>query len=149
MAAFVGLCFTQAADIIPPDVKRVGSRLACLCGTCRNSVGDCTMLECHYSKPARTKIAGMLASSASDDAIVDSFVKEQGIRALTVPPDTGFNAMLGWMPWIAGGMGLLAIAWFIRRHKAPAHGNAELPEIDRAMVDKYKETIEKDMADLD
>jgi cytochrome c-type biogenesis protein CcmH/NrfF len=147
MAVFVGVCFTQAADVIPPEVRRVGARLACLCKTCRNTVGDCTMLECHYSKPARTKIATMLQSGSNDDQVVDSFVKDQGVQALSVPPSEGFNALLSWMPWIAGGMGLLAIAWFINRHKPQPQ--SEVPEIDRAVVDKYRETIEKDLANLD
>ena len=148
MAVFVGICFTQAADVIPPEVRRVGARLACLCKTCRNTVGDCTMLECHYSKPARTKIATMLQSGSNDDQVVESFVKDQGVQALSVPPSEGFNSLLSWMPWIAGGMGLLAIAWFINRHK-PQPQPAEMPEIDRAVVDKYRETIEKDLANLD
>ena len=146
-AAFVGICFTQAADVIPPEVRRVGARLACLCKTCRNTVGDCTMLECHYSKPARTKITAMAATGAADDKIVESFVKDSGLQALSVPPSEGFNTMLGLMPWIMGGVGLMAIAWFINRSKtAPV---AEMPEIDRALVDKYREKIEKDTADLD
>ena len=147
IAAFVGICFTQAADVIPPEVRRVGARLACLCKTCRNTVGDCTMLECHYSKPARTKIAALLGTGAGDDKIVDSFVKDNGVQALSVPPSEGFNTLLGLMPWIMGGVGLMAIAWFINRSKtAPV---AEMPEIDRALVDKYREKIEKDTADLD
>lgn len=148
MAAFVGLCFMQAADVIPPEVRRVGARLACLCKSCRNTVGDCTMLECHYSKPARTKIASMLGTGSSDDTIVDSFVKENGIQALSVPPAEGFNTMLGLMPWIMGALGLVAIAWFINRSKAPA-APAEMPQIDRELVDRYRERIEKDTADLD
>lgn len=148
MAVFVGICFTQAADVIPPEVRRVGSRLACLCKTCRNTVGDCSMLECHYSKPARTKIASMLSTGANDDKIIDSFVKDNGVQALSVPPAEGFNSMLGLMPWIMGGAGLLAIAWFLRRSKAPA-APAEMPQIDRELVDRYRERIEKDTADLD
>jgi cytochrome c-type biogenesis protein CcmH/NrfF len=149
IAIFVGVCFTQAADVIPPEVRRVGSRLACLCKTCRNTVGDCTMLECHYSKPARTKIASMIASGSSDDAVVDTFVKDNGIQALSVPPATGFNTMLGLMPWIMGALGLVAIAWFINRSKAPVAPASEMPQIDRELVDRYRERIEKDTADLD
>jgi cytochrome c-type biogenesis protein CcmH/NrfF len=148
MAVFVGICFTQAADVIPPEVRRVGSKLACLCKTCRNTVGDCTMLECHYSKPARTKIASMLGTGATDDKIVESFVKDNGVQALSVPPAEGFNSLLGLMPWIMGGAGLLAIAWFINRSKAPA-APAEMPQIDRELVDRYRERIEKDTSDLD
>ena len=148
MAAFVGICFTQAADVIPPEVRRVGARLACLCKTCRNTVGDCTMLECHYSKPARTKIAAMVGSGTSDDKVVDSFVKENGVQALAVPPAEGFNSMLGLMPWIMGGAGLLAIAWFINRSRGAAP-KAEMQQIDSEVVDRYRERIEKESADLD
>ena len=147
-AAFVSVCFTQAADVIPPEVRRVGAKLACLCKTCRNTVGDCTMLECHYSKPARTKIASMLGTGAPDEKIVASFVKENGVQALSVPPAEGFNSMLGLMPWIMGGAGLLAIAWFINRSRGSAP-TAELPEIDSEVVDRYRERIEKESADLD
>jgi cytochrome c-type biogenesis protein CcmH len=147
MAAFVGICFTQAADVIPPEVRRVGARLACLCKTCRNTVGDCTMLECHYSKPARAKITTMVGSGSDDDKIVDSFVKENGVQALSVPPAEGFNSMLGLMPWIMGGMGLLAIAWFINRSKSAPR--ADMPQIDSEVVDRYRERIEKETSDLD
>ena len=147
MAAFTAICFMQAADVIPPEVRRVGARLACLCKTCRNTVGDCTMLECHYSKPSRAKIATMAASGSNDDAIVDSFVKEQGTQALSVPPAEGFNSLLSWMPWLFGGIGLLGIAWFINRHRPKPE--QPMPEIDRQVVDRYREKIEKDLEDLE
>ena len=90
-----------------PGVRRVGDRLACKCGTCNNTVGNCPMLECHYSHPARQRISKMLDQGMSDDAIVAVFVKEQGLSALAAPPAEGFN-LLGWlMPFIAlaGGLG--------------------------------------------
>lgn len=148
-AAFVGLCMTQAADIIPPDVRRVGAKLACLCKTCRNTVGDCTMLECHYSKPARAKIAGMVAGGSSDDQIVASFVQEQGVQALSVPPAEGFNVLLGWMPWIAGMIGLAAIALFIRRNNERVAAANAMPEVDPETMEKYRKSIEKDLAGVD
>ncbi len=40
------------------DVRRVGARLQCQCG-CKDSVATCSMLECHFSKPAKERIAQM------------------------------------------------------------------------------------------
>ena len=48
------------------DVRRVAHRLACQCG-CKDSVATCSMLECHFSKPAKEKIAKMQAEGMSEE----------------------------------------------------------------------------------
>src|ERR1044071_5171673 len=68
------------------DVRRVGARIACQCG-CKDSVATCSMLECHFSKPAKEKIAQMQAVSMSDDQIVQSFIREYGQGVYLAPPD--------------------------------------------------------------
>ncbi len=142
------LAFAQsdsAVASLTPAVKRVGARLACLCGSCKNSVADCPMLHCHYAGPAREKIAKMVASGMSDDQIVDSFVKEQGLRALVVPPAEGFNVMAWVMPFLAIALGLWAIWLFIRRFRKPA----VVAELDPAVLDRYRDRIEKDLSKLE
>src|ERR1041384_7242036 len=64
------------SGIMSADVRRVGMRLACLCRSCKNTVGDCAMLECGYCAPMRKRIAAMQASGQSDDAIVNAIVGE-------------------------------------------------------------------------
>src|ERR1051326_8411113 len=59
------------------DVRRVGARLACQCG-CKDSVATCSMLECHFSKPAKESIAQMQAVGLSDQQIIDKFVRDNG-----------------------------------------------------------------------
>lgn len=146
LAAF---CLAQSSSqLLTPDIKRVGARLACLCGACKNTVGDCAMLECHYSKPARVKIATLQAGGAGDDAIVDSFVKERGLQALSSPPTTGFSGLAWIMPWVAVGIGLAAIYFFIRRFH-PRRAAASAPEMDPELMRRYQESIEKDLAKLD
>ena len=103
------------------------------------------MLYCHYSSPAREKIAAMLASGMNDDQIVDSFVKEQGIKALTVPPAEGFNVLAWVMPFAAIALGLGAIWLFLKRIRKPS----TVPEIDPEMLSRYSERIEKDLSKLD
>jgi cytochrome c-type biogenesis protein CcmH len=134
-----------SSELVTEDIRRVGSKLACLCGSCKNSVGDCAMLACHYSKPAREKIKAMQAEGKSDQEIVDAFVKEEGIRALVTPPAEGFNLLAWAMPFVMIGIGLGAIWWFIRRFSKPAAA----PGIDPRIVERYQDAIEKDLSKLD
>jgi cytochrome c-type biogenesis protein CcmH/NrfF len=140
------LCVGQvSSELVTPEIRRVGGRLACLCGSCKNSVGDCAMLGCHYSKPAREKIKAMQAAGAADDRIVDDFVKTEGLRALVVPPAEGFNALAWIMPFLMIGIGLASIWWFIRRFSKPAAA----PALDPGLLERYQATIEKDLSKLD
>ena len=143
------ICLGESAmDVFGPEVRRVGGRLACLCKTCVETVGACPMLQCHYSSPARARIAKMAAANISDDQIVDSFVKENGIEALSVPPAEGFNALVWIMPWFAGALGLGAIAWYVRRHSKP-RPIVELPAGTMEKFHDQMEDFEKESADRD
>jgi cytochrome c-type biogenesis protein CcmH len=127
------------------DVRRVGARLACQCG-CKDSVATCSMLECSFSKPAKEKIAQMLAAGSSDEAIVQSFIRENGPGIYLAPPNA-----LGWIvPYATVCAGLVVIWVFIRKYRKPK----PLPELGEIEIDdpalaKYKDQIEKDLANLD
>jgi cytochrome c-type biogenesis protein CcmH len=141
-----GLSLAQvSSELMTPEVKRVGMRLACLCGSCKNAVGDCPMLECHYSKPARETIRNSQGTGMGDDQIVANFVKQEGKRALVVPPAEGFSGLTWWIPPVMVGFGLAGVYWFIRR----AHRPDASPEVDAVVMDRYKDSIEKDLAKLD
>jgi cytochrome c-type biogenesis protein CcmH len=105
------------------------------------------MLECHYSLPAREKIAEMQKAGSSDQQIVDSFVQERGLAALAAPPAEGFH-LLGWiMPFIAIGLGLAGILLYMNRFRKPMPATSPS---DQAIVDeKYRKRIEQEMAELD
>ena len=127
------------------DVRRVGARLACQCG-CTDSVATCSMLECHFSKPAKEKIAQMLSAGVSDGDIVQSFIRENGPKIYLAPPNA-----LGWIvPYVTVVAGVLVILVFIRKYRKPK----PLPEIGEIEIDdpalaKYKDQIEKDLANMD
>jgi len=137
-----------SSELSTPDIRRVGSRLACLCKSCKNSVGDCPMLACHYAKPAREKIRDMQVAGKADDVIVSSFVAEGGNEALVVPPNEGFSRLAWWMPPVMLGFGLAMIYWFVRRMRKPESAVVH-PPVDAATLERYKESIEKDLAKLD
>lgn len=127
------------------DVRRVGSRLACQCG-CKDSVATCSMLECHFAKPAKEKIARLQAEGMADQAILDSFVQEFGRKVLLDIPSP-----FGWIiPYVSLGLGFVVIWLFIRRYYKPKP-LAELGEveIDDPALTKYRDQIEKDLAKLE
>jgi cytochrome c-type biogenesis protein CcmH len=141
-----GVCLSQtASQLVTPEIKRVGDKLACKCGACNNTVATCQMLECHYSLPARERIAEMQKAGTDDKTIIDGFVKESGLSALAAPPTSGFNLLAWVMPFVAISFGLVAIAiWFKRfagrRQVAPA---GPAPEIDPRIQQRMDRELEE------
>jgi cytochrome c-type biogenesis protein CcmH/NrfF len=128
-------------------VRRVAHRLACQCG-CKDSVATCSMLECHFSKPAKEKIAALQAQGMSDKDILDIFVKENGIGVLLDEPSA-----FGWIvPYVMIGLGLVVIWLFVRKYTGKARlataGGGTI-EIDDPALSKYHAQIDKDLEKLD
>jgi cytochrome c-type biogenesis protein CcmH len=144
--AIAAAAFSQTASEKPNvDVRRVGARIACQCG-CKDSVATCSMLECHFSKPAKERIASLQAVGMSDDQIVQAFVREYGAGIYLAPPNA-----FGWIvPYASLGLGGIVIWLFIRRYYKPKPMTDLGPvEIDDPALAKYKDQIEKDLANLE
>jgi cytochrome c-type biogenesis protein CcmH/NrfF len=146
---FLLAAFTLAALLAQnssEDVRRVGSRLACMCG-CAHTVATCDMFECSFSKPAKLRIAKLKADGVSDQAIIDEYVKQNGDKIYRAEPNP-----FGWIiPYVSLVPGLALIWWFMRRYRQPKpipELEANL-EIDDPALAKYKDQIEKDLARLD
>ena len=147
LLAVSAVCLPQSGTtLVTPEIRRVGDKLACKCGACNNTVATCQMLECHYSLPARQKIAEMQKAGTGDQQIVDVFVKESGIAALAAPPMQGFNILAWTMPFVGIAIGLAVIAVWIKRFRKP---KATLQPVEVAVDDRYRKRIEQEMADLD
>jgi cytochrome c-type biogenesis protein CcmH/NrfF len=141
-----GYCLAQSSSqYVTPEIRRVGDKLACLCGACKNTVATCQMLECHYSLPARQRIAKMQKEGSADAVIIDEFVKREGKKALAEPPNEGFGIMALATPVLAIGAGLGLIAWFLRRYRKP---NA-VPVMTDEEVRQYQDQIDKEFSKLD
>src|SRR5437016_2735492 len=115
LAVLAVAALAQTASEKPSgDVRRVGAHLACKCG-CTDSVSSCAMLECHFSKPAKEKIAQLQSAGMNDDQIVQSFVREYGAAIYLAPPNA-----LGWIvPYSAVAVGLAIIWLFIKKYRKP------------------------------
>ena len=146
LVAFAALAQT-ASEMPSSDVRRVGMRLACQCG-CKDSVASCSMLECGFSKPAKERIARMQAVGMTDDQIIQAFVQDYGPGIYLAPPSA-----FGWVvPYASVGFGLLVIWLFIRKYRHPRpldELSVGSVDIDDPALTKYKDQIEKDMANLE
>jgi cytochrome c-type biogenesis protein CcmH len=145
LVALAAAALAQSASQKPSvDVRRVGHRLACQCG-CVDTVATCSMLECHFSKPAKERIARLQTAGISDQAIVDQFVQEYGPGIYRAEPSA-----YGWIVPYAGILpGLALIWWFVRRYYRPRPAPATGPALDDPELAKYNEQIEKDLSRLD
>jgi cytochrome c-type biogenesis protein CcmH len=144
MVAVVALAQT-ASEKPSVDVRRVGARLQCQCG-CKDSVATCSMLECHFSKPAKERIAQMQSVGMSDEQIVQAFIRDYGMAVYLAPPNA-----FGWIiPYATVGLGLVLVVLMIRKYYKP-RPMTDLGEVDAddPELAKYKDQIEKDTANLD
>jgi cytochrome c-type biogenesis protein CcmH/NrfF len=145
LAVAVAALAQTASEKPSVDVRRVGARLQCQCG-CKDSVATCSMLECHFSKPAKERIAQMQSVGMSDEQIVQAFVRDYGQGIYLAPPNA-----FGWIvPYAVAGIGLLIIVMVLRKYMKPKPmTDLGAIEIDDPALEKYKDQIEKDLANLE
>jgi cytochrome c-type biogenesis protein CcmH len=146
--ALAGICLPQTAtQLVTPEIRRVGDKLACKCGACNNTVATCQMLECHYSLPAREKIGQMQKAGMDDKTIVDAFVKEGGLAALAAPPTDGFNLLAWIMPFLAISFGIVAIGIWFKRFAGRKQLATVRPE---PVIDpRYQERMDRELEELE
>ena len=152
--AAAGIAMAQSeSQISGPDVERVGRHIQCQCGSCKENL-NCNMSahQCHFCKPARTKIFLQQQEGKNDDQILASFAKEYGAGILLTDPNSSF-----WLvPWFSlGGGGVLV--WFVlsrlrtrARSLKPALAMAGgSPPPDDPDFARYRDAIERDTEKLD
>ena len=143
---------TGSVPLSNPRVRSIGSMLMCQCG-CGASVSECNMQNCHSSGPLREELLRMVEAGVSDQQILATLEREYGKVILRQPPTQGFYLVSWIMPFVGLGAGLALLWLILRRYLAPRAATAgpsvatlapESPELTR-----YRERIEKDLADLD
>jgi cytochrome c-type biogenesis protein CcmH/NrfF len=150
-ASSVRLHAQTEAQIESDQVKRVGTHLSCQCGACQENL-NCLMSsgQCHFCKPARTKIYQAQTSGQSDAQIIQSFITEYGEKIFRHDPNNYFWTV----PYISLGLGLLAIIFVLRKIKShpslkpAAAGHAPPPDNDPELA-RYRDAIEKETERLE
>jgi cytochrome c-type biogenesis protein CcmH/NrfF len=145
--AVLAVTLAQDASFLSPDVIRVGAKLACRCGGCRNTVGDCPMIRCGSADPMRHRIYSMKSKGMSDSDIVNSIVRQEGIVALASPPAAGLGPIVTWvMPGLVLVLGFFVYSAFVRRHRKEP---APLTEMDEKLIERFRAQIDRELEDDD
>ena len=135
----------SASEYDSPEVMHVAGMLNCNCG-CHLKM-NCVMPPtgvCPECKKEKIRIAAMLKSGMSNQAVLDTYVKERGPDVLVVEP--GFLGYTG--PYIALGLGLVGLIFAIRYLQNAKPKPAVAPAND-AQLARYHDQIEKDLEKLD
>lgn len=141
----------SSVPLADPRVRTLGELLMCQCG-CGASVTSCNMINCHFADPAREDLLRMVEAGMDEKQVMDAFVGKYGKIVLRKPPAEGFY-LIGWVMPFVGVAGGLALLWLIlqnylsRRPKAAPSGAPAVPETPE--LARYREKIEKDLADLE
>jgi cytochrome c-type biogenesis protein CcmH/NrfF len=137
----------STGDKMEARLYTIGERMKCQCtaGGCSYTVGSCNMLHCHFREEVHQQMRADISAGASDDAILEKLKNKYGALILASPPAQGFN-LLGWlMPFIALVVGLIVIRYVLARWRRPVPAAATgVPPIE-----KYRDQMEKELADLE
>jgi cytochrome c-type biogenesis protein CcmH len=131
-------------------VRALGEMLTCQCG-CNYSIASCTMQGCHFADPARARLLEMVEAGMTDEQILAAFERQYGKAILRQPPAEGFY-LISWIMPFAGLLAGLALLWLILRRylgRRPAPASASAAAAESPELARYRERIEKDMADMD
>jgi len=141
--ALAVLIAQDPTSYLTPDVFRVGDRLACRCGGCRNTVGNCPMLHCSSADPMRRRIYEMKSRGTSDAEIVNTIVREQGVVALSSPPAGSLGGLITWlMPPAVLIIGFFVYSSYVRRNRqAPQPLSTE----EQAMLERFRSQIDREL----
>ena len=141
----VAALVAQASDpssYLTPDVSRVGERLACRCGGCRNTVGNCPMIKCGSADPKRQRIHELKLRGLSDDAVVNTFVKEEGVVALSSPPSSSIGGLITW--FMPGLMLLGGFFVYLRYVRGKHERTVPLSSTDEALIERFRSHMDLD-----
>src|ERR1017187_1659935 len=98
--------------------KKLGLNLMCMCG-CGQVLVQCNHLNCPSAPSMLKELDDRVASSESDEVVIQDFIKGNGVAVLSSPPNTGFNRVAWLLPSVAFALGLGLVALVINhwRHR--------------------------------
>ena len=103
------------------------------------------MLHCGSADPLRRRIYEMKMHGSSDDQIVNTIVREQGVVALSSPPANGLGGLITWVgPGIALLVGFVIWSSYVRRNRQQPRA---LSQADQELIGRYRDQIDSELED--
>jgi cytochrome c-type biogenesis protein CcmH len=117
LVAALSLTLIGAGDADPARFAKIGHKLMCPCG-CAQMLLECNHVGCPDSDTMRAQLAAGISNGDSDDTILSRFVETYGATVLAAPTKKGFDLIAWFMPFIALGIGIVLVIYFVRRWQA-------------------------------
>jgi cytochrome c-type biogenesis protein CcmH len=102
------------------------------------------MLHCSSADPMRRRIHEMKARGLSDDDVVNTIVREEGVVALSSPPAEGFGLVTWIMPPVVLLVGFFVYSWYVRRNRQEPQ---PLSPGDQAVIERFRAQIDRELED--
>lgn len=98
------------------------------------------MIHCSSADPKRQRIHEMKSHGASDDEIVSTIVREEGVVALSAPPSGSIGGLITWvMPGVALLLGFFIYLKYVRGKQQVS---APLSANDEALIERYRSQMD-------
>lgn len=101
------------------------------------------MLHCHSADPKRQRIDEMKKAGMSDDAVVNTFVREEGVVALSSPPSGSIGGLITWI--MPGVVLLIGFYVYLRYVRGNQQTPAPLSPADLAAMERFRGQIDRDL----
>src|SRR5215469_16902447 len=138
LVAALSLTLIGAGDADPARFAKIGHKLVCPCG-CAQMLLECNHVSCPDSGPMRDQISRGISNGDSDEAILSGFVETFGATVLAAPSKRGFDLVAWLMPFVAFGLGIVLVIYFVRRWRGrrlqPAFA---APDITRSAFEELR-----------
>lgn len=142
-AVVAAIIAQDPTSYLTPGVMRVGDHLACRCGGCRNTVGNCPMLRCSSADPMRRRIYQMKMTGMSDQDVINAIVREEGTVALAAPPTGTLGGLITWvMPGVVLIIGFFVYSAYVKRNRKEPE---PISEIDRTVIERFRTQIDREL----
>ncbi len=130
--------------------RDVFSGLRCMCGGCERL--PLTTCACGEAEDARNKVRGQLRQEMSKAEILESYSKQHGTDALTVPPNTGANKAIYAIPLAGFAGSALGLGLVIRRLRKRDTAKTTTPTPSTGAVaqsELYDARLDEELSDLE
>jgi cytochrome c-type biogenesis protein CcmH len=124
-------------------VNEISQKLMCTCGGCNTTLGFCPHnVTCPNAVPMKAEIARMLDEGKDEKVILAAFVDKFGPSVLSAPTTSGFNLTAWIMPFVALGIGVMAVIFLAKRFKSRWPKETQAVAIDTT---KYQQQVEDEL----
>jgi cytochrome c-type biogenesis protein CcmH/NrfF len=142
----VGLVIVVSAGAGDPTARfdKLSHQIMCGC-SCNQLLGECNHVGCPDSPGMRDKLMSEVSHGEDDHAILVDFQNDYGPAVLAAPRFTAFNHLAWIMPPLVLALGLLIVAFTVRRWRLqPASIPAAPTDYSKSEFDAVRDRIRHD-----